>query len=162
MAGLGLRPDVELGGAGHVRAGPLVGPWRRVETVAHGSAHQRMPGGMEFHLVDPVAPAVVAAQHRRMLVGEPGLLAGDAGAGQAAERVQVVGGPVGPFPANRLQQGGIVRDVVADQRRHLVADVVCGQVCRPHSVLPVPAQRPLRGSAPGATRMVQVAQPIDG
>ena len=32
----------------------------------------------------------------------------------------------------------------------------------PHSVLPVPAHRPLRGSAPGSTRSVQVAQPIDG
>jgi hypothetical protein len=32
----------------------------------------------------------------------------------------------------------------------------------PHSVLAVPAQRPLRGSSPGATRRVQGAQPIDG
>ena len=37
-----------------------------------------------------------------------------------------------------------------------------GQLCRPHSVLPVPAQRPLRGSAPGLTGIVQVAQPIEG
>jgi len=34
--------------------------------------------------------------------------------------------------------------------------------CRPHSVFPVPAQRPLRGSAPGAICRVQVAQPMDG
>ena len=32
----------------------------------------------------------------------------------------------------------------------------------PHSVLPVPAHRPLRGSSPGATRRVQGQQPIDG
>ena len=32
----------------------------------------------------------------------------------------------------------------------------------PHSVFAVPAQRPLRGSAPSATRAVQVRQPIDG
>ena len=32
----------------------------------------------------------------------------------------------------------------------------------PHSVLLVPAQRPLRGSSPGATRRVQGAQPIEG
>ena len=36
------------------------------------------------------------------------------------------------------------------------------QAWMPHSVLPVPAHRPLRGSAPGSTRIVQVAQPIDG
>ena len=32
----------------------------------------------------------------------------------------------------------------------------------PHSVLPVPAQRPLRGSSPGATRRVHGQQPIEG
>ena len=84
MAGLGLRPDVELGGAGRVGAGPAIGPGGRVQAVADGGAHQRMPGGVELHLVDPVAPPVVAARHRRMLVGEPGLLAGGGGAGQAA------------------------------------------------------------------------------
>ena len=32
----------------------------------------------------------------------------------------------------------------------------------PHSVLPVPAQRPARGSSPGATGLVHGAQPIEG
>ncbi len=36
------------------------------------------------------------------------------------------------------------------------------QVWRPHSVLSSPAQRPARGSSPGATRRVQGSQPIDG
>ena len=36
------------------------------------------------------------------------------------------------------------------------------QTWMPHSVLPVPAHRPLRGSAPASTRSVQVRQPIDG
>jgi len=37
-----------------------------------------------------------------------------------------------------------------------------GQVWIPHSVLPEPVHRPLRGSAPASTFIVQVAQPIDG
>ncbi len=46
-----------------------------------------------------------------------------------------------------------VRD--RDQRR--------GQeVWMPHSVLPVPVHRPLRGSDPGATFIVQVAHPMEG
>ena len=45
-----------------------------------------------------------------------------------------------------------VRD--RDQRR--------GQVWMPHSVLPVPVHRPLRGSAPGATFIVQVEHPMEG
>ena len=32
----------------------------------------------------------------------------------------------------------------------------------PHSVLPLPAHRPLRGSSPGATLRVQGQHPIDG
>lgn len=36
------------------------------------------------------------------------------------------------------------------------------QLWIPHSVLAVPAQRPLRGSPPSATLTVQVRQPIDG
>ena len=34
--------------------------------------------------------------------------------------------------------------------------------CSPHSILPVPAHRPLRGSAPGSGLAVHGAQPIDG
>ena len=40
--------------------------------------------------------------------------------------------------------------------------VSSGQTWMPHSVLPVPDQRPARGSSPGATRRVQGAQPIEG
>jgi hypothetical protein len=126
VAGLGLRPDVELGGAGGVRTGPLIGPGRRVQAVADGGAHQRVPGGVKFHLVDPVAPPVVAAQHGRMLVGQPGLLARDGGARAAAQGVQLIGGPAGAFPRGRLQQRRVVRYVVAGQRRNLVTDLMRG------------------------------------
>ena len=62
---------------------------------------------------------------------------------------------------DRGQQRLIGRDIVAGQRRRLIGDLV-GQVWMPHSVLALPAQRPLRGSAPASTRAVQVWQPIDG
>ena len=83
--GLGLRPDQEAGGAPHVsvRAGPGVG-----EPGGDGLAQQPVPGGMELHLVDAVAVAVVRAQHRRVLVGlvAPLLnLRGARGAAQLAE-----------------------------------------------------------------------------
>ena len=34
--------------------------------------------------------------------------------------------------------------------------------CRPHSILPMPCHRPLRGSAPAAGFAVHGAHPIDG
>jgi ribosomal-protein-alanine N-acetyltransferase len=46
-------------------------------------------------------------------------------------------------------------------RRHVLY-VADRQACRPHSVFAEPAQRPARGSSPGATRRVQGAQPMDG
>ena len=69
-----------------------------------------------------------------------------------------------PVPGQPEQRGdrcpgsrvpAAVRDGNQGRRR-------CQAVWIPHSVLPVPVHRPLRGSAPGATGSVQVAQPIDG
>ena len=39
-----------------------------METVLHPEAEQRVPGGMELHLVDAPARPVVRPQHGRMLV----------------------------------------------------------------------------------------------
>ena len=124
MARLGLRPDEELGRPGDVRARGAVRPGRRVQPVADRGAQQHVPGRVELHLVDPVAPRVVGAQHRRMLVGQPGVLLGLPGPGQLAQLVQLSLGPAGAFPAGRRQQRRIVRDVVAGQQRDLVEHIV--------------------------------------
>ena len=64
--------------------------------------------------------------------------------------------------------GGVVDDVVevwsfsVAERMLSVVEPVETHQWIPHSVLLVPAQRPLRGSSPGATRRVQGQQPIDG
>ena len=99
--------------------------------------------------------------------------------GNGRQRVSQVGGPdlqaaqpgaAGPGP-HQVRQfrdrrrgpgvGAAVRG--GDQRRRPgPARPGTAQVWIPHSVLPVPAQRPLRASAPASTRAVQVAQPIDG
>lgn len=47
----------------------------------------------------------------------------------------------------------------SDGRRR---EVECHEACNPHSVLALPAQRPLRGSAPGAGLTVHGAHPMDG
>ncbi|GAB3033453.1 hypothetical protein GCM10027078_30370 [Nocardioides flavus (ex Wang et al. 2016)] len=58
-----------------------------------------------------------------------------------------------------LQQGCCgCDDVVADGG----VVVECLHAWIPHSVFEVPAQRPLRGSSPGATRRVQGQQPMLG
>ncbi len=79
---------------------------------------------MELDLVDPVAVAVVGVQHRLVLVGlacpRLHLLA----AKSAAERMQVVGGLARTLPGERRQQHRIVGEVVTDQRRGLVGDLV--------------------------------------
>ncbi len=137
VARLCLGPYVELRGPGHVGARPLVRPRCRVQPVADRGLHQGVPGGVELDLVDPVAVPVVAAQHRRVLVGQPGLLLRVRAAGQVPKLVQFPGGPPGAFPLDRLQQGRIGGHVVAGQRRHLVADLMGSVRARhAHRVLP--------------------------
>ena len=55
---------------------------------------------------------------------------------------------------------GVVHDVVVDSVWE--SEGCAAHEWIPHSVLLVPAQRPLRGSSPGATRRVHGQQPIDG
>jgi hypothetical protein len=107
------------------------------------------------------------------------------------QRVPEVGGPhlqarqpgaagPGPYHGHEVRDGGRGPGIGAavrngDQRRPGLRGraplrpglgrpepAAAGQRWMPHSVLPVPAHRPLRASAPASTRAVQVAQPIDG
>ncbi len=83
-------------------------------------------------------------------------------------------GPAAAFAVQSCQQRGVVSYVEPDKWRDLIKDLVSGatagtewcgrghEVWMPHSLLAVPAQRPLRGSAPSATLEVHVRQPIDG
>ncbi len=124
VAGLDLAPDVELGGAGGVRAGPVVPPGGGVQAVPDGGAHQLVPVRVELDLVDPVAEAVVGAQHRRILVGQPPPLGGLLGAGQPAEGAQFGLGPAGAGPVQGSEQRGVGGGVVPVRGRGLVGDLM--------------------------------------
>ena len=80
--------------------------------------------------------------------------------------MQLIRRPARAVPGQGREQRGVVGDVVSSERRNLIPDLMGrgleAQMWIPHSVLAVPAQRPLRGSAPSATLTVQVRQPIDG
>ena len=103
------------------------------------AAHQLVPGGMERDLVDPVAEAVVAAQHRRVLVG---LLAEPEGRGLAepgAEPREPGLAPVAALARHRLAQRRVLLEqIVVLERRRLVQDLVGGEPgrLRSHPVLP--------------------------
>ena len=63
VAGFG-RPHRGLGRAHDVRAGTVVRPGRRVQSVPDGDGHQLVVGGIELDLVDAVPVPVVGVQHR--------------------------------------------------------------------------------------------------
>ncbi len=88
VPGLGLRPHVEPGRPRHVRPGRVIQPRRPVQALADRGGHKLVPGRMELDLVDAMAVPVVRAQHRRMLVREPGQFLGLGGARAEAELVQ--------------------------------------------------------------------------
>jgi hypothetical protein len=93
--------------------------------VLDSGAHQLVPGGVELDLVDPVAVAVVGAQLRRVLVGQPAPFLRPLAAGQAAQLGERGERGVVRVPPGRLDEDGVTRDrVVADQRRNLVGDLV--------------------------------------
>ena len=111
--------------AGDVGAGLRLAPGEGVELVRDAEPHQLVPGGVELGLVDPVAVAVVGAELRRVLVGEPPELDHVGAAGDLADRRDLLDGPVGALPADCLTHhrvGG--EDVVVGQRRGLVGDLV--------------------------------------
>ncbi len=63
---------------------------------------------------------------------------------------------------DRGRRARVLRPVGNGDKRGMASGGSQGQTWMPHSVLPVPAHRPDRGSAPASTRIVQVRQPIDG
>ena len=107
-----------------MRAGAWVRPRRRVQAVADRRVHEGVPGGVELHLVHPVAVPVVAAQHRRVLVGEPGVFLGAGLAREHPDLVQAAGSPASALPVHGFEQGRVGRHVVTGERRHLVADLM--------------------------------------
>jgi len=101
--GFDLPERHERRGARNVRAGARITPGRRVHAVAHAELEQRVPCGMKLDVVDPVAEAVVGAQHGRVLVRKPAPLE-RLTSELVAEREQRVLGPVGTLALNALEQ----------------------------------------------------------
>jgi hypothetical protein len=126
MAGLGLRPDDERGGACHVGGdGRLVLPRRRRQSRAHAVLQQSVPGGVVLDLVDTSARRVVRAEGRRVPVDELGPPRCALGAGQSAEvaePLEVLAGPVAPRGLDERQVGA--EEVEVDRGRDEVESVV--------------------------------------
>src|SRR5947209_19909930 len=92
---------------------------------ADGDGHQLVPGRVELHLVHPVAVAVERAQPRREVVRQPAPLLRLRTAGAAAERDQIVEGPLRSVALHAFHECGIAAEhVVAIQWGWLVADLV--------------------------------------
>jgi hypothetical protein len=124
MPRLDLRPDEQPGRPGHVCSGPVVGPRRSGQAFPDGDPHQLVPGRVELDLVDPVPEPVVGAQPRLVPVGVGGPLLRLGGAGELPEPVQVTDGPRRTLPRDPGEQRGIGGDVVVDQGRRLVENLM--------------------------------------
>ena len=125
MPGVDLRVHVETRGAGDVRAGPGVGPWRRVQAVLDGRLHQRVIGGMKRHEVYPVAETVVGFEFRTVSIGERAECEIVGCAGEFAERHEIVVRPGSSFAPHRLLQRGILQvQVEVDEFARDVLDAV--------------------------------------
>ncbi|GEM_PF-4368462 len=89
-----------------------------------GGAHQLVIGRMEFHKIDPMTVAIVALEHRPVLVGEKAGLH-QWPTGQRAIDIQPPLGPAGMIALRPLLQRQVEAvEVGAFERRHLVDDLV--------------------------------------
>jgi hypothetical protein len=125
MAGLDLRPDRELRGATHVVTRGFALPRSTRQPLANGDVHELVVGGVVLDGVDPMAIAVVAVQHGRVLVRELATVDPLRVAHEGADPVQrlEVGRPVlslDPFEQRTVELGRIV----PDEGRRLVRDLV--------------------------------------
>jgi hypothetical protein len=84
--------------------------------------HQVVVGGVVLDLVDPVPVPVEGTEHRRMGLGQSPPVLGFGAAGQAADHVELVLGPPGALPVERLEQRRAVGGVEVDQWRSLIGD----------------------------------------
>ena len=108
-----------------MRARLRLAPGQRVEPEADRGAEQFVPGGMEVHLVDPVAEPVVGAQLRRVLVRLRSPADGPRRAGEGADLARPFLGPVPTLAPQRLDQDPVgLEGVVVLQRGGLVDDLV--------------------------------------
>ena len=116
VARLDLRLQVGARGARHVRAGPGIGPGRRVHAVLDRGLHQRVVRGMKRHQVDAVAEAVVGVELRRESIGEHAELEVVGRPGELAERGQIVVRPGRALAPHRFLQRGVLQvQVVVDE-----------------------------------------------
>ena len=120
-AGLDLRQRREERGARDVRARPGLAPRRRVRAGLDAEAQQRVPGGVELDLVDPVAVAVVRAQDGRVLVRARAERERLPGAEQAPPLHQPLLRPAGALAPDALGERPVLRvEVDPGERRRLV------------------------------------------
>ena len=115
VAGLG-GPHAGLGRADHMRARPVVGPRRGVQSVLDRDPHQLVVGRVVFDLVDAVSVAVVGAQDGPVAVGQLAPALGLPGAGDRADRGHLVQAPLPAFADQSLDKNRGRRRVVLLQR----------------------------------------------
>ncbi|MNO74797.1 hypothetical protein D3C76_658110 [compost metagenome] len=140
-AGLGLTVQVRHGGAGDMGTVLRMSPGQRSQAMADRRAHQLVIGRMKLHQVDAMTVAVMAAEHRFVLVGQKASFH-QWSAGQRSVCVNPRFGPTGPkAPRPFLKRQVDAVQVGAVQRGRLVGDFVgFGELMQVHDGAPLVSQ----------------------
>ncbi len=97
-----------------------------MQTPADGGVHQPVPRGVQLDVVDPVPVAVVGPQHRRVRVGQPGVLAGLRRADEPGQRLERRQRVSRALAGDRLDEHGIARERVESRQRRRLVPVAAG------------------------------------
>ena len=127
VATVGLVPDDHLGAPGDVGARAVLCPRGCAQPLADRHGHQLVIAGMEAHLVDALAVAVVGQQLWGVGVGRPSPLLGVLATGEPSDALEVGTRPAGPLALQRPGQRRVgAEDVVVDQGAALVRHIMSG------------------------------------
>ena len=132
-AGRGIKPGRprEMG-----MAAPGLVPGRGMQAILHAGPHEHVIGRVELHRIDPVAPRIVRAQLRRVLVGEPADIEPLRRSPGRAEGDQALRLRVDAAGFQDVEQGLVGRDEVhLAEGRRLVEDLVRVMAIRHGAIL---------------------------
>ena len=125
--GVRVAPQHEQGGADDMATRSRLAPGETVDLALDRPAQQRMPRGVELHLVDPVSVPVVGAQDRQVPLGAPAVLERVDAARGGAGFPRTVHPPAATLALEPLAQGEVdLEQVDRLQRGRLIQDLAGG------------------------------------
>ena len=130
-AGGEKEPD-GAGLMGKARLLTLAFPYRALQARRHAAAHQGVPAGVEIHLVDAIAGAIMGSEFRHRTIGDAGQILGFGRGHELAHRFKIDAKRTRHVSRDVLQQGIGTIGIVPGKGRALIVGLGAKGLNRAH------------------------------